>query len=593
VLKSADLYVYHLTCFRFRWVSLQIQNLCDSQRMKIEDDIDHELGRLPQTLADLYAVIYKQISQTGFNGRLIAERALKWLLCAQESLSTEKFIAAVSVGSGKYTPLTNENILGLCCNFVVLDTELDTFRFTHLSVREYLEGRPEYAVNEINALAMERCLEVYLYNQRTVHALEPTAEQHNQLCRYATLYWPSHYQNLDEKWRKEYFSIKVEKFLFQGQDVNPSFTKWIQNILQFCELTSRFGPNRDSRYISFKHRLRAVYSSPPTPLFTACIFGFFEILEKLNTIENNNWNQKNSEGYNALHLAIRSGHDAVVKLLLEKGAELESKDTNFGQTPLSLAAENGNDAVVKLLLEKGAELESKNTKFGQTPLSLAAENGHDAVVKLLLEKGAELEAKNTYSRTPLSLAAEKGHNAVVKLLLEEGAELESKNTYGLTPLSLAAENGHDAVVKLLLEKGAEQESKDTKYGQTPLSWAVEKGHEAVAKLLLENGAELESKDALRGQTPLSLAARNGHDAVVKLLLEKGAELESKDTEFNRTPLSWAARYGHDAVVKLLLEKGTKLETKDTVYGLTPLSLANRYGHDEVVKLLLEKGAKKP
>jgi ankyrin repeat protein len=37
---------------------------------------------------------------------------------------------------------------------------------------------------------------------------------------------------------------------------------------------------------------------------------------------------------------------------------------------------------VKLLLEKGAELESKDGQ-GQTPLSLAAKNGHKAVVKLL------------------------------------------------------------------------------------------------------------------------------------------------------------------------------------------------------------------
>jgi ankyrin repeat protein len=49
-------------------------------------------------------------------------------------------------------------------------------------------------------------------------------------------------------------------------------------------------------------------------------------------------------------------------------------------------ATNGNEAVVKLLLEKGAKLESK-LHFGQTPLSLAAENGREAVVKLLLEKG--------------------------------------------------------------------------------------------------------------------------------------------------------------------------------------------------------------
>jgi ankyrin repeat protein len=67
-------------------------------------------------------------------------------------------------------------------------------------------------------------------------------------------------------------------------------------------------------------------------------------------------------------LATGSGRKAVVKLLLEKGAELEPKDDEYGVTPLWLAAANGHEAVVKLLLEKGAELESKDDKCGCTPL---------------------------------------------------------------------------------------------------------------------------------------------------------------------------------------------------------------------------------
>jgi ankyrin repeat protein len=92
-----------------------------------------------------------------------------------------------------------------------------------------------------------------------------------------------------------------------------------------------------------------------------------------------------------------------VKLLLEKGVELESKNYE-GRTPLSMAAAFGREAVVKLLVEKGAELESRDSKYGQTPLSWAAERGHEAVVKLLVENGAELEslaiknAQNSSSR---------------------------------------------------------------------------------------------------------------------------------------------------------------------------------------------------
>jgi len=54
-----------------------------------------------------------------------------------------------------------------------------------------------------------------------------------------------------------------------------------------------------------------------------------------------------------------------------------------GEKPLSWAAACGHDAVMKLLLEKGADLGSK-ANDGRTPLSWATEDGYEALVKLLL-----------------------------------------------------------------------------------------------------------------------------------------------------------------------------------------------------------------
>jgi ankyrin repeat protein len=76
---------------------------------------------------------------------------------------------------------------------------------------------------------------------------------------------------------------------------------------------------------------------------------------------------------------------AVVKLLLDNGAEVDSKDIEYGGTPLSWAAEKGHEAVVRLLLDNGAEVDSKD-KSAQTLLSWAAESGHETVVKLLKSK---------------------------------------------------------------------------------------------------------------------------------------------------------------------------------------------------------------
>jgi len=48
-----------------------------------------------------------------------------------------------------------------------------------------------------------------------------------------------------------------------------------------------------------------------------------------------------------------------MKSLLDRGAELEAKDTD-SRTPLLWATERGHEAVVKLLLDKGAELKTKD-----------------------------------------------------------------------------------------------------------------------------------------------------------------------------------------------------------------------------------------
>ena len=132
--------------------------------------------------------------------------------------------------------------------------------------------------------------------------------------------------------------------------------------------------------------------------------------------------------WTALMLAVESGHEAVVKLLVERDdVEADSKDKN-GRTPLSHAAERGHEAVVKLLVERDDVEADSKSKNGRTPLSYAAEGGHEAVVKLLVERDdVEADSKDNDSRTPLSLAAEWGHKSIVKVLQSSVATSPTKN----------------------------------------------------------------------------------------------------------------------------------------------------------------------
>ncbi|RTE69319.1 hypothetical protein BHE90_016301 [Fusarium euwallaceae] len=170
----------------------------------------------------------------------------------------------------------------------------------------------------------------------------------------------------------------------------------------------------------------------------------------------------------------------------------ESRHNIGGQTPLSWAAMSGHQAVARLLIEKGANFETRDND-GYTPLLEAASWGHEAVARLLLEKGADLEAKNNNGFTPLLEAASQGHEAVARLLLEKGADLEVRDSIGYTPLLEAASQGHEAVARLLLEKGADLETKNNN-GYTPRRCAIRNRHEAVVNLLDENSGRTGLQD---------------------------------------------------------------------------------------------------
>ena len=107
-------------------------------------------------------------------------------------------------------------------------------------------------------------------------------------------------------------------------------------------------------------------------------------------------------------------------------ASLSSMGGQGGRARISIgAAVNGREAVVRLLLEAGADKEAKNN-YGRTPLIIAAQKGREAVVRLLLEAGADKEAKSNDGNTPLIRRRSNGHEAVVPLLLEAGADKEAK-----------------------------------------------------------------------------------------------------------------------------------------------------------------------
>ena len=94
---------------------------------------------------------------------------------------------------------------------------------------------------------------------------------------------------------------------------------------------------------------------------------------------------------------------------------------NILNADLHTAAEEGNTEEVELLLDRGANIETKD-KDGLTPLMIAAKWGKTETVELLLDRGANIETKDKDGLTPLMIAAEWVKTETVELLIKHGAK---------------------------------------------------------------------------------------------------------------------------------------------------------------------------
>ena len=95
-------------------------------------------------------------------------------------------------------------------------------------------------------------------------------------------------------------------------------------------------------------------------------------------------------------------------------------ETIEGAPPLWCAAAAGHTQIVKLLVEKGASVNSV-TKTNSTPLRAACFDGHYEIVKFLVEHGA---GKSHYFKFILNTSAKHVHR-IVKSLVEKGVSVNS------------------------------------------------------------------------------------------------------------------------------------------------------------------------
>ena len=202
----------------------------------------------------------------------------------------------------------------------------------------------------------------------------------------------------------------------------------------------------------------------------------------------------------ALYKAIENGHVETVGLLMDNGAKV--------YLPIYRAIINRrNDAsidLIKLLIEKGADINEQDDQRGETPLMTAARadiRGKEQLIDFLIKSGADI-----------NITDKNGNNVMLNFIYYEGGDdyyLKTKN---------------EKIVPFLIKEGLDVNGRNSITGQTALMITHSTN---ITRILIENGAEIEVKD-FEGNTALALAAGWGalYENKIKFLMEKGAKINA-------------------------------------------------------------------
>ena len=270
------------------------------------------------------------------------------------------------------------------------------------------------------------------------------------------------------------------------------------------------------------------------------------------------------DGMTALHWAAVRDQVEVAQVLLYAGATLKTTTRLGGYTPLHLAGRAANAAVLRTLLEAGAD-PNAYTATGVTAMHFAAEANAADVIEVLLEYGADANAPDHFSeRTPLMFGAVRSANDAVYALLAGGADpgltTRVKNYVEIDEQNRAEMEARARVRAAAAEPEEEPEeeeevSEDPPEEQEP---TAEPEPEPEPEPVLHPVKRLSSAEQIGmqgGFTALHYAAREGHIETARLLVERGSDVNQVTGGDQSSPLLVAVINGNYDLARLLIAQG--------------------------------------
>ena len=596
-------------------------------RCRTESSVWKRLDNLPSGLQKAYDEIWKGIEDLEDPDRTFVKRALKWVMVANWPFAVPYLVGAVLQDeeledneSNSGDILNMDDLLYLCGNLLVVDSD-NIWRFSHLSVVEYLETVHQWSIQEAHSYAAMTCLSLFINTyghdlflpegDGAVRLFDETNDPRSiksHFNLYARHNWVLHVHGARAT---ETSSVGTYLKLFLGSPEKSSiqYRRWLKLIESDSTFIPHIVGSEKSRFevsgfdlAVFTERAR---SGPPyyrfaieswateltpseSPIFAMCRFDFDSILSEWWDDPSIDVCQKNDLGHNLLTVAAISGSVSICKRLIGKGTDVNlTLDNSIFGSSLVAAAYWGHTDVLKCLVEAGAD----------PNIHLNSGEGRDDGLGESLE-GFNSESKNHASQgwfsSPLTAAVERNQVEATNYLVNEAkADIHKPLTYNGqgTVLEIAASAGNHGIIKCLVEAGADVNKPPLSPVEgTIIERAFPHGDLKTIRFLVEEaGADIHGLTPESQSNIIQEAVTNKRLDGVKYLVEE-CHFDVNQASRKDSPLISAVRNQDMDSILYLLSKGADVNQTSRDGRSSPLKVAASIGSIDIVHYLIQQGA---
>lgn len=415
---------------------------------------------LPKTLDETYSRILCNIPEEYSD---YAVSILRWLAYAERPMRLAELgeLIAVKLSGDPWfdadirfpDPKDLLDIFPGLLQVEVKGSEVSAVSLAHLSVKEYLIS--------------ER-----IKTQQSQRFWLPKSQSH-ELIAATCLAYIFHFYDEGHRWtfdRKLLQKYPLMSYAIKTWTWHAEIADSIQGILK--DLILEFFRRGDLKGLWYRqsrgHALLHIIMPESMPsLFIAASIGVRGIVQIL--LESGHHVNERCALGTALETAALRGHDSVLKLLLENGA-----DPNLHYPSLQTAARFGTLESVKALVESGAKIHDERGRFGSSLIAVCVSSrllaGKSAGEKadFLLDKGANvhISSKRYGNALHAACAHDRADLALIEKLVSRGMEIDARGgRYGTALQAACAYNQNDQVIRFLLSQADPCiEVKESKYG---------------------------------------------------------------------------------------------------------------------------------